>query len=335
MIAISNLQTLSQLSRDYCKKSLSNRRIKQKSRTVYEWMLITTSNKLYNLWHKLIHSNRIFYRSSLLAVYPYSDLWIFCLRFFTTIAPNATTPTAAITPTAIPAFLPELIPPPDDFPSSPIPVWLIALLSAASSGDGAGDDEGEGEGEEEGELSGEGAGGESEWGDGVGVGVGAGGDVAGEGVGIGVGEGEFSDEFVAGVGAGESAEEAMLTKKERRRKTRENLAIAIDKIEFEILNGWIWNWVEKTVTNEWEWSWIWKNGGDKREMKGGGGLYRVKNSIWGWNGWLWWMWGDADVWHVDCFVWNLGKVNVVEESWKFREVWESEREVGNVTHLCV
>lgn len=196
--------------------------------------MLITSNKLYNLWHKLIHSNRIFYRSSLLAVYPYSDLWIFCLRFFTTIAPNATTPTAAITPTAIPAFLPELIPPPDDFPSSPIPVWLIALLSAASSGDGAGDDEGEGEGEEEGELSGEGAGGESEWGDGVGVGVGAGGEFAGEGVGIGVGEGEFSDEFVAGVGAGESAEEAMLTKKERRRKTRENLGIAIDKIEFEI-----------------------------------------------------------------------------------------------------
>jgi len=236
--------TISKSLTDYCKKINSNHN--QKSRTVYEWMLITCNN----LWHKLINSNRIFYRSSLLAVYPYSDLWIFCLRFFTTIAPNATTPTAAITPTAIPAFLPELIPPPDDFPSSPIPVWLIALLSAASSGDGAGD----GEGEEEGEFSGVGAGGESECGegDGVGVGVGAGGDVAGEGV--GVGEGEFSDEFVAGAGAGELAEEAMLTTKERRRKTRENLAIeseeftAIDEIEFE--NWMVGSEIEmkKTVT---------------------------------------------------------------------------------------
>ena len=216
-----------------------------------------------------------------------------------------------------------------------MPVWLIALLSAASSGDGAGDGVGEGEGEEEGELSGEGAGGESEWGEGVGVGVGAGGEVAGEGV----GEGEFTDEFVAGDGdgdgAGESADEAMLTKKERGRKTRENLAIAtdaIDEIEFE--NWMVGSEIEmkKTVTNE--------VGSEKmvviREKWKVVGFYigwriRYEDEMDGGD----WLWSDADVWHVDCFVWNLESKRSFAESWKFREWWESEREVGNGTHLCL
>lgn len=101
----------------------------------------------------VLDSNRSLYRSSLLAVYPYSDLCMFCRRFLYTIAPNPTTHTLAITPTAIPAFLPELIPSPLDLSSaSPTPAWLTSE-SAASSGDGDGDGEGE--------FSGEGAGGES------------------------------------------------------------------------------------------------------------------------------------------------------------------------------
>ena len=144
---------------------------------------------------------------------------MFCRRFRYTMHPTTPTPAAAITPNAIPAFFPELIPPDDLLSSSFTPVRLTPSASAASAGDGDG----------EGVLAGDGVGGESGL-----VGVGAGGELSGEGAGVGAssggecaGEGDGVGESERGSG-GESAARARLSENEAmRRITRtENLASA-------------------------------------------------------------------------------------------------------------
>lgn len=120
-------------------------------------------------------------RISLLASYPNCDRWIFCCRFLYTNAPRPTKQTAAITPTAIPAFFPLVIPPPDESFGSSALSWLISLATS-EFGAGAGDGDsfevalpaftGDGAGDESGGRSdGGGAGGEVRFDKGDGAGL--------------------------------------------------------------------------------------------------------------------------------------------------------------------
>lgn len=110
-----------------------------------------------------------------------------------TIAPTPTKQTAAITPTAIPAFFPLVIPPPDDSFDDSALSWLISL---AASEFGAGDGEslevespGDGAGDEFGERSdGEGAGGEVRFDEGDGAGLTGGEATSAPDSGAGLGE---------------------------------------------------------------------------------------------------------------------------------------------------
>lgn len=84
-------------------------------------------------------------------------------RFLYTNPPIPTKHTAAITPTAIPAFFPPFIPPLEASESSPPPVEMLLLksLSAVGEGEGVGGREGTGAGDGVGVRSeGGGAGGE-------------------------------------------------------------------------------------------------------------------------------------------------------------------------------
>lgn len=119
-------------------------------------------------------------RISLLASYPNCDRWIFCCRFLYTNAPRPTKQTAAITPTAIPAFFPPVIPPPDDSFDDSALSWLISLATSEfGAGAGAEDGDcfdvalpGDGAGDESGDRSdGGGAGGEVRFDEGDGAGL--------------------------------------------------------------------------------------------------------------------------------------------------------------------
>lgn len=163
---------------------------------------------------------------------------MFCWRFLYSIPPNPTTHAAAITPIAIPAFFPPLIPPDEDLFSSSL-FTLAEDRSPPSAVSGAGDKDGGGDVTGDGVEAGEGVRSDA--------GGGAGGEPA-EGDGVGDGTTGKSSEPLCGAGDGESSAGSEETE-------RVNRSVKANK-EMNILNAIaadaacvVYEFVEEQMTN--------------------------------------------------------------------------------------